>query len=128
MELPTFGTTGRRLCVAAAAGLAAVALAAPECYKTIDVLPACSMGDGCNADYYCGDEPEVHSNEMVKTTQTNGNRTTTVDLDYLCHVTWMQRNSETLACDVPRICNYTVQGKVASGGLCVGGGGGAGSD
>jgi len=124
MDLPTFGTTGRRLCVAAAAGLAAVALAAPDCFMTIDVQPACSMGSGCNYAGAC-QGPTIETNEMFKTTQTGGNRLTTVPLDFLCHMTWKEPNAQG-QCVVDKSCDYTVQGNVASGGLCVGGGGGGG--
>ncbi len=125
MNIYVFRSRVRNICVAtAASGIALVALASPECYKTIDLSFACSLGDGCDTYNYCGDPPTVHSNEMVKTTQTNGNRQTSVDLDFLCHKTWKEVDPETSLCNVPRSCDYTIQGKVASGSLCVGGGGG----
>ncbi|GIK19727.1 MAG: hypothetical protein AMXMBFR77_20620 [Phycisphaerales bacterium] len=112
------------LCLAVAAGGVAVAvLASPECYSNVTVGQACDLGGGvCSTSLACKTPLRVED-ETVTNTVNVGNRKLSSPYGFLCHMTWWEPN-DTGACVVFRSCSFSIQGTVANGDLCVGGGGG----
>lgn len=97
------------------------ALAIPvmaECYDDIYIGQACALQTSCDTSQACTQVDTV-INEAVFTTVTDGTRTTSTPIGYVCYKTWTEFN-EQAQCVVPKWCGPVVNGAQATGGICPG--------
>lgn len=87
-----------------------------QCYYDIEIGKACMLQVSCDTSQTCSQVNTV-INETAYTTATDGARTTSTPIGYLCYKTWTEHDQNGY-CVVPKWCGPVVNGSQATGGIC----------